>query len=189
MSVIIYDAENQVMVADSRAYCGDTHPFGNKMKIHRLSDGSLLGMTSSTPGVPEEFKAWLERGARMDDFGPNDIDLDAIRVTLTGEIYLYSDSYFRCGPLTGDVFTLGSGKRYALGAWRAGADAIHSVQVAIECDTMCGGPVMAVNLIDPDGVVAAPSPKPAPEDFPDGAAVFDSAIDYITADEPENVDA
>lgn len=160
MSVVVYDAKNQVMTADTRAYCGDAHPFGNKMKIHRLKDGSLLGVTSSTPGVPEEFKAWLERGARMDDFGPSDIDLDAILVTLTGEIYLFSDSYYRCGPLVGDYFTVGSGKRYALGALRAGANSVQAVEVAIQCDTMCGGPVSQLPLYEaPVGVRAMPGPK------------------------------
>lgn len=147
MSVIVYDARNKVMVADSRAYCGDTHPFGNKMKIHRLNDGSIIGITSSTPGVPEEFKAWLERGARMDDYGPGDICLDAILVTPAGEVFLYNDSYYRCGPLVGDYFTVGSGKRYALGALRAGASAHRAVEVACECDCMCAGPVTRLELL------------------------------------------
>lgn len=154
MSVIVYDARNQVMVADSRAYCGDTHPFGNKMKIHRLFDGSIIGITSSTPGIPEEFKAWLERGARMDDWGPGDIDLDAILVNTLGEVFLYTDSYYRCGPLVGDYFTVGSGKRYALGALRAGADPVRAVEVACECDSMCAGPVTRLELFPP-----APAPS------------------------------
>lgn len=146
MSVVIYDAKNQIMAADSRAYGGDSHPMGHKMKIHRLRNGSLLGMTSSRPGVPEEFKAWLERGAAMDDWGPSDINLDAILVTPAGEIYLYSDSYYRVGPLVGDVFTVGSGRKYALGAFKAGADALQAVQVAIDCDTMCGGEITMIKL-------------------------------------------
>jgi ATP-dependent protease HslVU (ClpYQ) peptidase subunit len=157
MSVVIYDANQQVMTADTRAYCGDAHPFGNKMKIHRLTDGSLLGVTSSTPGTPEEFKAWLERGARMDDWGPSEVDLDAILVTPAGEIFLYTDSYYRCGPLTGDYFTVGSGKRYALGAIKAGADALRAIEVAIECDSMCGGSAVQLHLRD----TASPLPVAA----------------------------
>ncbi|MBD9511604.1 peptidase S14 [Ensifer sp. ENS10] len=169
MSVIVYDSANQTMTADTRAYCGDSHPFGNKMKIHRLFDGSLLGVTSSTPGVPEEFKAWLERGARMDDFGPSDIDVDAILVTPFGEVFLFSDSYYRCGPLVGDFFTVGSGKRYALGAIRAGASAMRAVEVAIECDTMCGGPVAQLPLHKPAVV--------ADGDMMDGEHATDPAPD------------
>lgn len=156
MSVIVYDVQKQIMAADTRAYGGDTHPMGNKMKIHRLHDGSLLGLTSSMPGVPEEFKAWLERGGRMDDWGPGDIDLDAILVDWCGDVYLYSNSYYRCGPLVGDVFTVGSGKKYALGAWQALRDPVKAVEVAIACDPMCGGPVAALPLRKPQNEPVEP---------------------------------
>lgn len=149
MSVIVYDAKRQLMAADTRAYSGSSHPIGNKMKIHRLWDGSLLGMSSAQPGAPEAFKAWIDRGEKLDDYAPSDIDIEALLVKPNGEVFLYSDGYYRAGPLVGDVFTVGSGKKYALGAWHALRDAVQAVEVAIACDTMCGGPVAALPLHEP----------------------------------------
>lgn len=148
MSVIVY--HDGVMAADTRAYSGSSHPVGNKMKIHRLADGSLLGLSSSTPGLPEEFKAWLERGADREDYAPAEVDIEALLIAPDGKAYLYTDSYFRCGPLIGDTFTIGSGKKYALGAIKAGCDAEEAVHVAIACDPFCGGPVSLIRLHESD---------------------------------------
>jgi hypothetical protein len=178
MSVIVYDVRNGLMCSDTRAYGGDSHPIGNKRKIHRLSDGSLLGMSSSQPGVPEEFKAWIERGAKLEDYGPTSPDIEALLVKPNGDVFLFSDSYYAAGPLTGDVFTVGSGKKYALGALRAGADAQRAVEVACECDTMCGGPVTALKLFE-----ATPEP---PVPVSGAVSVVDEAIDWLAAPETLN---
>lgn len=158
MSVIVY--HNGIMASDTRAYSGNSHPVGNKMKIHRLKDGSLLGMSSSTPGLPEEFKAWLERGANYEDYGPTDVDIEALLVKPDGSVYLYYNSYYRAGPLVGQTFTIGSGKKYALGAIAAGCDAAQAVEVAISCDPFCGGPVAVLPLVEarPEAPVAETQP-------------------------------
>lgn len=151
MSVVIYDAKSQVMAADTRAYSGSAHPIGNKMKIHRIAtgrfEGSLLGVTSSTPGMAEEFKHWIENDAlRSDTLVPAGPDFEALLVMPDGSVHLYLDAYYSSGPLVGDVFTIGSGKKYALGAFKAGASVVGAVEAAIECDTMCGGPVALLQL-------------------------------------------
>lgn len=146
MSVIVY--HDGVMAADTRAYSGNSHPVGNKMKIHRLKDGSLLGISSGQVGIPEEFKAWIERGASREDYGPPDLDLEAILVKPDGQVFLYNDSYYSAGPLLGRTFTIGSGKKYAHGAIIAGCNAVQAVEVAIVCDPFCGGPVSSIPLSD-----------------------------------------
>jgi hypothetical protein len=151
MSVIVYDAKAKVMASDSRAYSGCSHPIGTKNKIHRIERGvyagSLLGISSSTPGMAEEFKHWIEENAlREASFVPVGPDFEAILVTPAGEVFLYVDAYYASGPLTGDVFTVGSGKKYALGAWHAHQNAARAVEIAIECDSMCGGSVQFLPL-------------------------------------------
>jgi ATP-dependent protease HslVU (ClpYQ) peptidase subunit len=169
MSVVIYDSQRGLMAADSRAYGGDAHPIGNKMKIHRIKsgpfEGCLLGVTSAVPGMAEEFRQWVTEGMNKEAFAPTTPDLDALLVNTDGEVYLFSDAYYPSGPLMGDVFTVGSGKKYALGAFHAGASASQAVEAAIACDTMCGGPVATLELhprADPDQLpLDLPSPRVA----------------------------
>ncbi|TDW20436.1 ATP-dependent protease HslVU (ClpYQ) peptidase subunit [Rhizobium azibense] len=151
MSVVVY--HQGVMAADSRAYSGSTHPIGNKQKIHRIKEGpfagSLLGITTNVVGLAEEFRKWVERGAsRDDDLVPGEPCLTAILVKPDGEVFMFSDAYFAAGPLTGDTFTIGSGRKYALGAIQMGADAVQAVEAAIALDVFCGAPLSALNLID-----------------------------------------
>ncbi len=156
MSVVVY--HRGVMAADSRAYSGSSHPAGNKMKIHRVAagpfEGSLLGITSNVVGMPERFKAWLEQGAKQDAWTAPDPCFEAILVQPNGHVFLFSGDCSASGPLVGETFTIGSGKGYALGAIKMGADAVRAAEIAIECDTWCGGPVTAIPLhnapVEPD---------------------------------------
>lgn len=164
MSVIVYDAKKQLMTADTRAYSGSGHPIGHKLKIHRIAEGpfegSLLGITSNQPGMAEEFKQWVTEGMSKEAFAPTTPLLDAILVKPNGEIFLFVDAYYPSGPLAGDFFTIGSGRKYALGALQAGADALRAVEIACELDSMCGGPVAALNLHQPFEAPADPEQLP-----------------------------
>ena len=150
MSVVIYDSRRKVMASDSRAYSGNAHPAGTKRKIHRIESGpyagSLLGIVSNVVGMPEEFKAWIERGAGREDWAPADPSFEALLVKPDGSVFLFDDAYFCAGPMTGDFFTIGSGRKYAYGAMMAGCHVTEAVEIAIACDPWCGGPVNAMNL-------------------------------------------
>jgi len=143
LSVVVY--HKGVMAADSRAYSGSTHPIGTKLKIHRLADGSIVGITSNQVGMPEAFVEWLNKGANRDDVMPAEPCLSAIHVSPTGEVAIYSDGYTP-SRVMGETFTVGSGRKYALGAIAMGADAVRAVEVAIENDLWCGGPVALLHL-------------------------------------------
>ncbi|WP_276122699.1 peptidase S14 [Pararhizobium qamdonense] len=144
MSVVIY--KDGVMAADSRAYSGSSHPVGGKQKIHRMKDGSLLGVCSNSVGMPENLREWIEAGEDKGGWALENPVFEAIRVMPSGEVFFYNDCYGKTGPLEGDVFTIGSGRKYALGAIRAGADIYEAVQVAIECDVWCSGPTRTLSL-------------------------------------------
>ena len=147
MSVIVY--HDGVMAADSRAYSGTKHPMGLKCKIHRLRDGSLLGVSSSVVGFPEAFRNWLETGRKKEDMIPEP-SFDALLVRPGGGAFFYSNSYLPTGPLFGQPLTIGTGSKYALGAIHQGANAVRAVEVAIECDVWCGGPVHSFRLHEPN---------------------------------------
>lgn len=194
MSVIVYDHTQQIMTADTRAYSGDPHPTGNKMKIHKIKEGpfagSLLGITSSQPGMAEQLKQWITEGMDKEAFAPSQPDFEALLVKPDGEIFLFVDAYYPSGPLVGDVFTIGSGKKYALGALRAGANPIQAVEVAIRCDSMCGGPVAALTLHEPaipDQVIdaAAETPVEAQPQLPFDLGAFSTGAQLTSAPAPQ----
>lgn len=62
MTTIAY--RNGVMAADTRAYSGGKLPIGTKTKIERLEDGTLLGVSSITPGGGPE--AAVEIACQLD---------------------------------------------------------------------------------------------------------------------------
>jgi ATP-dependent protease HslVU (ClpYQ) peptidase subunit len=144
VSVVVY--KDGVMAADSRAYSGGSHPIGTKKKIHRLTDGSLLGITSNQIGLPEAVRDWIDQGARRDALLPDQPSFTAIHVLTNGEIYFYDDSYVPSGPITTSEITIGSGMKYALGALKMGATAYEAVEVAKQCDFYCGGKVAILTL-------------------------------------------
>lgn len=143
MSVVC--VQDGVMAADSRAYSGNGHPIGEKLKIHRLKDGSLLGVTSNQVGTPETFRNWLEAGADRGAFIPSDMSFAALWLREDG-VYLFDDSYVPAGPLEGKFFSIGSGRKYAQGAHHAGATLYNCVQAAIANDVWCGGRVRMLGL-------------------------------------------
>lgn len=143
MSVVVY--RYGVMAADSQAYggAGEQSP-GTKRKIHRLSDGSRVGVVTGVCGEGERFVAWLEAGADPAAWVGDKPDLRAIIVRPGGEVFLSNDSLHLSGPIECDRYAIGSGSAYAFGAMHMGATAEQAVGAAIEFDIHSGGPVQAL---------------------------------------------
>lgn len=171
MSTIVY--RDGVMAADSRAYSGNSSPIGHKMKIRRLSDGSLVGVSTCKPGLSEAFMKWLEDGADVDHGLYGDIDLAALVVRPNGEVYYYFDGLYPSGPLIAPWFAVGSGERYAMGALEMGADAVRAAEVAAVLDTMSAPPVTALEL------------RPAPVTVDAPSEAVDGPVEASEASEPD----
>lgn len=141
MSVVVY--RDGIMAADSRAYGGHGHPSpGTKNKIHRLPDGSRIGIVSARPGEPERFLAWLVEGGKPIDWVGDKPDLRALRIDCEGRASLYEDSIWPSGPIDpGPFYAIGSGTELALGALWAGATAEPAVEAAIAFDNNTGAPI------------------------------------------------
>jgi ATP-dependent protease HslVU (ClpYQ) peptidase subunit len=144
MSVVVY--KDGVMAGDSRAYGGDPHLIGSKRKIHRLQDGSLLGITSNQVGMSERIRDWVADGMDVNEVMPAGPCFDAILVRPNGEVFVFNDGYYPSGPLTAESFSIGSGKKYASGAIQMGAGVTEAVNAAIACDMWCGAPIHTLTL-------------------------------------------
>ncbi|MBY5364804.1 peptidase S14 [Rhizobium leguminosarum] len=154
MTVIVYDPKRELMIADSRATSGYHHPIGAKRKIHRIGagplEGALLGVSTSIPGMGEHFTEWVAAGMSKEAFDTSKFKVEAILVKFDRSVFFFDDYFCPSGPLEGDFFTIGSGREYALGAFRAGADAFGAVKVAISCDPFCEPPIVSLQFDTPD---------------------------------------
>jgi hypothetical protein len=146
MSTIVYRAG--VMASDSRAYGGGRAPVGTKAKIHRLPDGSLIGVSTTVPGQGEALALWVANGADPAKPPPGITDVKAtiLLVRPNGEVFYADDSLYFSGPLAGPYWAIGSGGEFALGAMEMGADPERAVEVAIKLDPWSDGAVDVLHL-------------------------------------------
>lgn len=139
-----------IMSADTRAYSGDKHPIGNKNKLYRLANGTLVGCSSSAVGEPARFARWLSMFG--DDLDCATVESDephgvqALVVQPDGSVFYWQDGTSFTGPLEADFYAIGSGEQYAYGAMMMGASAQEAVEVAIAVDQWTGGTATIMRL-------------------------------------------
>jgi ATP-dependent protease HslVU (ClpYQ) peptidase subunit len=146
MTTIAYRAG--VIAADSRAWSGDKMPIGNKQKIRRLADGSLLGISTNIPGFAEALWKWIEAGRVYNDApkANREMNFEILLVDPEGQVFYANDEFHLTGPLEAQFFAIGSGAQYALGAMRHGADAEAAVECGCALDVWSSHPVYALDL-------------------------------------------
>jgi hypothetical protein len=144
MTTIAYKAG--IMAADTRAYGGFNTPLGQKRKIRRLPDGTLIGCSSNQVGLGEAVMDWYEAGADPEK-GPkaDETKFTLLVVKPNGEAFYGYDSFYLSGPIRADCFAVGSGEGLAHGAMRAGASAERAVEIACDADIWSGLPVLTVS--------------------------------------------
>lgn len=150
MTTIVY--KGGVMVGDSRAYAGYRLNIGSKCKIHRTSDGTLIGASSRIVGICEALVDWYVSGhshPNAPQISESERDFQLLAVEPGGKAYYTNNSFFISGPLFADQWAIGSGAEYALGAFEMGADPIQACEIAVRLDTMSGMPLfMATHAKD-----------------------------------------
>ncbi|RAK68814.1 peptidase S14 [Phenylobacterium kunshanense] len=145
MTTIAY--RDGVLASDSRAYSGDKTPIGSKQKIHRLADGTLLGVSTASIGGDALVRRWVEAGcpaARNDDLKPD--SFTALMVRANGDVFYANNNLEWTGPLDVPFIAAGSGEHYALGAMAMGASAERAVEVACELDVWSAHPIRTLRL-------------------------------------------
>lgn len=138
------------MAADSLVTCGSGKEPGSRYsrtkKIKRMPNGALLGGCGD-PAVFNRMAITLRgiiqkrKPITCANIAPFD-GVDALYLDTDNRVWLFTG-----GPnggimeLEGPFFAEGSGCIAALAAFHCGADAYTAVEIAIELDTGCGGPV------------------------------------------------
>jgi hypothetical protein len=150
MSTVSY--KDGIMAADTAAYRGHgSAPMGEKWKVKRLKDGSLLGITSAVVGLPDSFFRLMYGGGwevvHLDL--PQSYDLEAILVTPEGEVFHYNNGPSFTGPLEAEHFAIGSGYKPAMVAMDLGKSAVEAIFIACNYDEHSALPVRSLLLKQP----------------------------------------
>lgn len=143
MSVVVY--KDGILAADTCAYGGrgQTSP-GQKAKIHRLEDGTRVGIVSAMIGEPERFLAWLKAGEDRTNWTGDKPDFRALIIRPNGDVFLADDSIWFSGPIECTSYAIGSGGDYAMGAMAMGASAKQAAYVACDLDQCTNAPVQTL---------------------------------------------
>lgn len=151
------------MASDTRAYAGFNTSLGEKRKIRRMDDGTLIGCSSNVPGLSEAVLNWYESGADPEK-SPKaaETNFALLVVRPNGEAFYAKDEFFLSGPLSAEFFAIGSGEGAAHGALRMGASAERAVEIAAEVDVWTGLPAVSLQHDTTDHVYPS-SPRLLPE--------------------------
>jgi ATP-dependent protease HslVU (ClpYQ) peptidase subunit len=137
-------ADRQGTIEDAKFSC---------TKIFRVR-GHLIGFSGHMDAAIG-MKKWFENGAKPADFPEYQKDPDGkiscsmLVITPDLKIYRY-DNMPHTAEIESEIFAMGTGRDYALGAMLMGADAVHAVRVASMFDIGSG---MGVDKLTFDDVL------------------------------------
>jgi 20S proteasome alpha/beta subunit len=135
-----------VMAADSRAYAGYNAALGSKTKIRRLTDGTLVGCSSTQPGLGEAVLDWYANGAQPAALPPmrGDPNFTLLVVKPDGRALFANNGFHLSGPIEAEFFAIGSGEGPAQGAMHAGCSAEQAVEIACRVDVWSAPPIVTL---------------------------------------------
>jgi hypothetical protein len=143
MTTIAY--RDGVMLGDTRSYgLNDRTPVGRKTKVHRLTDGTLVGASIAVFGGAELLLRWVADGMRnmpgdwAPDFGERGFEVMVARPS--GEVVMFDESLCPCA-VEAPFFAVGSGKQYALAALHLGHSLHEAVALAVAMDVWSSPPL------------------------------------------------
>lgn len=137
MTTIVY--RNGVLASDTRMTSGGWVDAGRAVKVRRLGDGTLIGLTGNyaMASVAADQVAAGNTEPKTGD------GARVIQIKPDGTITVFEDDAKH--ELSGtDFYAWGSGSIPALGALYAGANAEEAVRIAMKVDPNTGGDVVSV---------------------------------------------
>jgi 20S proteasome alpha/beta subunit len=129
------------MAADGRAIVDRTIITDERIKIHQLGDGRIIGC-SGQGGDIAAFRAWLEAGGE----GRLKVSRGAVALVLDpdGSVTRITDDGVKL-PVPAPM-ACGSGMDFAIGAMEAGATPEEAVEIACARDPGSGGKIVNLDL-------------------------------------------
>lgn len=132
--------DGKTMAADGCGCANDLIRSINEQKLHRLSDGRIVGC-SGTFMAAKTYIAWLEKGGELPKI---EAGFHALVLSPDGTVQVHGNDEM---PDDADVpAVLGSGGALALGAMLAGASPKRAVEIAAMRDPFTGGTITELSL-------------------------------------------
>ena len=144
MTIIAWDGHT--LAADKR--CSGGACTFTVRKIHRLADGSLIGLSGDS-AYCAQMLAWVQAGEKAADIPATQRDRDkfaaAMVIRPNGEVWKYEDTPHPY-RVEDKVFAIGSGRDFALAAMDLGLNSVRAVEVACARDQNCGNGIDTLRL-------------------------------------------
>lgn len=134
--------DGRLMAGDGRSTRGDLISGGDRKKVFKLSDGSLIGLAGRTRDADRAARSLMENPSEPEEVRG---DYSIIRLYPNGKVFIHEDTLarpFRVKP----PYAIGSGWPAAVGAMLAGADAYEAVKVAAKLDVHTGGKITSYSV-------------------------------------------
>jgi len=148
MTVIAWDGKT--LSADKQTTAGSMKR--KLRKITRLDNGHLIGATGNSTDC-KRYMEWYDSVCKKEvgEFvkfptWQGDSHPHLMVVTPWKGVYMYTGTDEYLDYTENDVFAIGSGAEYALGAMRAGADSVKAIEIASEFDAYCGMGIDSIEL-------------------------------------------
>lgn len=141
MTVIAWDKTH--IAWDGLATSNNT-VFSTSVKKVKVVGGIIYAFAGDL-GLMDVLIGWHQRGAKQQEFDKNngrlrhydDASYDLAVLSRNDTVLYTSDVHFK--NRIPDIYAIGSGGPYAVGALLGRNSAFRSVQIACACDTSCGG--------------------------------------------------
>lgn len=130
------------LAGDGRSTRGDAISGGDRKKVHKLPDGSIIGAAGRTRDAERAVRALMNN-----PFKPEEVrgDYTLMRLYPDGDLWVHEDTL--TAPMKMKTpFAIGSGWVAALGAMLAGADAKQAVKIASKIDVHTGGKITSYSI-------------------------------------------
>lgn len=135
MTVVAWDG--RTLAADKQSTASSCKAAVRKV---RHIDGKLVGGSGNAAAIMEHM-AWLERGARVEEFPPrlrsDEVPSILLVIEPSGRILSYENGPYpieMCGPF----YAIGGGRDFAIAAMDLGFNAIVACEVAGRHSSGCG---------------------------------------------------
>lgn len=121
--------------------CSYSVPF-NVSKVARI--GKSIWAGAGDMDDLQKFFDWVNRGGKSKDIPSFDDGIDVLEVCVDG-IFLWGKKFVRL-KVNNQVYAVGSGAQYAMGAIAAGATPKQAMEIAASLDTQTGSSIEFVKL-------------------------------------------
>lgn len=127
--------DGKTMAGDGRISAGDERLSDTTVKVHKLDDGRIVGISGCSYSAIELIRYMRDGGERPELSD----DMHVLMLYTDGTVHLMNRRFV---PVRVDVpNAIGSGADYAMGAMLAGATPEQAVQIAAQRDLFTGGKI------------------------------------------------